>query len=151
MNNPNLFNGISLTNPILQNDGSVPINHRLVRFLGKYMPTLPALSVDFPSLQPFHDPLLLEGWLRAGLFIELDNYSYYFKNNMAKLKTPVFIAYGGNDIIVQPSSTKEFIDKIEIEDKFSICYDECNHDIYADAEFFPMVVKEQAFWLKTHC
>jgi alpha-beta hydrolase superfamily lysophospholipase len=119
-----LFRGINLICPLIKNDGAHPTFYKYTDFLGKAFPKLGMMKIDSKSTQPFEDPLLFSGNLKAGLFKEIDDTSYYLRNNAHRLKVPVLIAHGGIDDITKPGTVRDFFDKIETEDKDIILYDD---------------------------
>lgn len=150
MEKERLFNGINVINPLLKNEGVHPRLYRFSDFLGKVWPKFKMMSINAEQFQPFKDPLLLNGHLRAGLFSEIDNQSYHIRKNADKLRTPILIAHGGLDTITGPKTVRTYFENLSIEDKDIILYDDCGHDIYSSAEYYKILVKDQIMWMKAH-
>lgn len=124
MERERFFNGINVVNPLLKNEGVHPRFYKYCDFLGKVRPKLKMMKIDLQSLQPFEDPLMLKGSLRAGLFKELDDMSYFIRNNASKITTPLLVAHGGIDTITTPKVVRKFFEKVVTQDKDIILYDD---------------------------
>ena len=149
--NERYFNGINIINPLIKNEGTHPKLYRYWDFIGKVWPKWRMMKIDTQAQQSFPDPLLFKGYLRAGLFKEVDDVSYYIRNNASKLTTPLFVAHGGQDSVTTPKTVRSFFDKVDVKDKDIILYDDWGHDIYADSDYFNLLLREQAVWLNSHC
>ena len=119
-----MFNGINLVCPLLKNEGAKPRGSSYVDFLGKAFPKLGLSKVSTESAQPFNDPLLYNGKLRAGLFKEIEDATYTLRNTPHKLTIPLLVAHGGKDTITTPKVVREYFEGVETEDKDIIVYDD---------------------------
>jgi alpha-beta hydrolase superfamily lysophospholipase len=124
MENERYFKGVNIICPLIQNEGVRPKGITYIDFIGRAFPKLGLMNVDVQSAQPFPDPLLLKGKLRAGLFKELEDTTYYIRNNADKLTVPLLCAHGGIDSITSPKVVREFFNQVSTQDKDIILYDD---------------------------
>ena len=122
--NERLFNGVNIICPLLKNEGIIPKGKSYLDFIGKAFPRLGLTNVDAQAAQPFDDPLLFSGKLRAGLFKELEDTTFRIRNNAHKLTIPTLIAHGGLDSITTPKIVRKYFNDISTEDKDIILYDD---------------------------
>jgi len=73
----------------------------------------------------------------------------YPLKNVNKLKVPCLIMQAGNDKLVDLEKTKEFYEKIEIEDKKFISYEGFLHELWNEKER-DKVFKDMEEWLNNH-
>ncbi len=73
----------------------------------------------------------------------------YPLKNVNKLKVPCLIMQAGNDKIVDLEKTKEFYEKLEIEDKKFISYEGFLHELWNEKERHK-VFKDMEEWLNNH-
>ena len=124
LENDRFFNGVSVVNPCLKNDGYHPRFYKYVDFLGKAFPKLGMIKYDPNDFQPFSDPLQFKGKLTAGFFKELDDMSYHIRNNAHKLTVPLFLAHGGIDDVTLPETVRKYFENVETSDKDIVLYDD---------------------------
>jgi len=109
---------------MIKNDGAHPRFYTYSDFFGKAFPKLGLMNVDLQEAQPFADPLLFKGKLRARLFKEMDDMSFYIRNSASKLSVPLLVAHGGIDTITKPASVRQYFDSVGTKDKDIILYDD---------------------------
>jgi len=73
----------------------------------------------------------------------------YPLKNANKLKVPCLIMQAGNDKIIDLEKTKEFYEKLEIEDKKFISYEGFLHELWNEKERHK-VFKDMEEWLNNH-
>jgi len=94
------------------------------------------------------DPLVFkQGTIK--LLLEMIKAMEWANQNADKLKVPILMMHGANDEIVPPEASKEFFEKVPIEDKQLIILPERKHEIFND------INKEEALnkaleWIKAH-
>jgi len=122
--NERLFNGVNIICPLLKNEGAKPRGNSYIDFLGKAFPKLGMAKVNTEAAQPFDDPLLFNGKLRAGLFKELEETTFHVRRNASNLTIPILVAHGGIDTITPASVVREYFEEVPTQDKDIIMYDD---------------------------
>ena len=128
----------------------------VAKILNKVMPTFRINARKGRPLKKWilnfaDDPLYEGGSICCHNLINNDRQLKYFHEQVAdKVKTPFLMILGGKDTLVCNKTAKDFFENNEGKDKDLIVYDDADHCILQDAEYWPTVALDVIGWSNTH-
>lgn len=157
---PDLFDCVALLSPAVRppDDMFGAWGHFLVAIrhvLGALVPKLPVLKLP-PSPDPTirdaveKDGLLHRGALRVQMGMEFLRVYKEIDDTADEIKfRSVIIFLGGKDVVVSPHGIKQFVDRIQSDDKQMHIHDDMGHEIFRE-EGCEKAIEKYISWMKEH-
>lgn len=67
-----------------------------------------------------------------------------------RIKTPTLIIKAGEDKTVSNKAIDKVFEDLEVADKTLLTYSNCDHGIFNDGEYMPLVAKDISDWMEAH-
>jgi alpha-beta hydrolase superfamily lysophospholipase len=160
LKSPELIHGVIASSPALGITGEVPL---IKKIAGKLMsPIWPTLSVgnELDVTKISHDADVVNLYQSDPLVHDRVSFRWFTEflsvmettNRMAhKMEVPTLLQVAEDDHLVNAQSSKEFFEKLKLQDKTFHCYDGLYHEIYNELpEKRDAVLADLAEWLEAH-
>ena len=73
-----------------------------------------------------------------------------FNDVMPKIKTPIFLALAGQERVISNEKAKEFYNRVSVEDKTLLEYEDACHSIIQDKEYASLLMRDVISWQNRH-
>jgi esterase/lipase len=96
------------------------------------------------------DPLVEKGLTVRSTIVDQQMLRKFRESEQDKVKTPFIMILSGKDQVVKNCYAKDFFDICPLGDKDVVTYEDADHFLMMDNEFFPLVTKDLIGWFNTH-
>lgn len=153
-----LFQGALLSGAAIETPQEPPAwQTNIIKLISKIAPTLGLLKLDASGISRdpnvvkayMNDPLVYKGKLSARFLVEMSSAMDDCKVRAKKIKLPIIIMHGGNDLITKPEGSSYLYEHISSTDKTLKIYDGLYHEIFNEPEA-QNIYADIISWLDSH-
>ena len=153
-----LFKGALLSGPALETPQQPPTwQVSVIKLIAKIFPKLGLLKLDASGISKDtkvindynSDPLVYHGKLSARFLVEMFAAMNDSKARANKIKLPILIMHGSDDVITSPAGSSYLYDHVSAKDKTLKIYDGLYHEIFNEPSA-QSVYGEVVAWLDSH-